>query len=163
MPFSTKLSWLCETEYLRLEALVEDAEWTVKLHDRVAALPELPLGLDPFLSFLDEKVSGFIAPPWRGISSKSNTIFTDAYIRRLQKLRVAQQDAFGEAEFLDSPCKVDAILENKKERYPDHHVEGESTNRWLEAQFSEDLNEVDLRLGLRQGMALLWCVEGEDP
>ena len=41
-----ELSWLSETEYL--------VEEVVSLHDRVVALPELPLDLDPFLSFLDK-------------------------------------------------------------------------------------------------------------
>ena len=63
------LSWLRETEYLRPEALVQEAEWIAALHDRVAALTELPQDLDPCLSFLDEKFNGYIAPPSRGISS----------------------------------------------------------------------------------------------
>ena len=53
------LSWLTETEYMRLGALVEDAEWATSLPDRAAALPELPLDLDPFLSFMDKKIGGF--------------------------------------------------------------------------------------------------------
>ena len=44
----TALSWLSEKEFLRLEALVDDAEWTASPHVRVAALPELPLGLIHF-------------------------------------------------------------------------------------------------------------------
>ena len=51
---------------MRLEVLVEEAEWTAS---RAAALPELPLDLDPFLSYVDVKVGGFIAPPSRGIIS----------------------------------------------------------------------------------------------
>ena len=99
------LSWLNATEYLRLEALVEEAEWTASLNDRAAALPELPLDFDPNLSFLDAKVGGFIAPPLRGFtygfmkSVQSYKIFIDNHMRRLQRLRVARQEAF-EAEFL---------------------------------------------------------------
>ena len=122
------LSWLSETEYFRFEALVDEVEWTASLQDRVVALPELPLDLDLFLSFLDKKVGGFTAQPPRGVSG---FIFTDGHIRHLQKLRVAQQDAFEvaefiqnfkavddrlEAEFLDFARKADVILESKKER-----------------------------------------------
>ena len=57
------LSWLSEMEYLRLEALVEEAEWAAASNDRAVARPQLPLDLDPFLSFLDGEVCGFIAPP----------------------------------------------------------------------------------------------------
>ena len=100
------ISWLDEMEYLRLEALVEEAGWTASLHDRAMALPELPLDLDPLLSFLDVKVGGFIAPSSRGIApgfmkaKQSDKLFADVHIRRLQRLRVAQQEAFEEAEFL---------------------------------------------------------------
>ena len=45
-------SWLNETEYLRIEAPVEEVEWTASLHAQAAALSELPLDLDPFLSLL---------------------------------------------------------------------------------------------------------------
>ena len=78
------LSWLSETEYLCLEAVVEEAEWIASLHDRVVALLELPLNLDPFLSFLDKKVGGFIAPSLQGFSGfmtpKIDKIFTNVYI-----------------------------------------------------------------------------------
>ena len=84
------LSWLSEKECLRLEALVDEAEWTASLQDRVAALPKLPLDLDPFLSSLDKKVGGFIASSSRGFSSgfktpKKDKIFTDARTGRLQR------------------------------------------------------------------------------
>ena len=81
----TTLSWLCEKEYLRLEALIEVAEWTATLNDRAAALPELPLDLDPFKSFLDVKVGGFIAPPLLWItygfmkSTQLDKIFIDVH------------------------------------------------------------------------------------
>ena len=90
------LYWLSETEYLRLEDLAEEAEWTALLNDRATPLHELPLDLDPFLSFLDEKVGGFIAPPSWSITSgfmkpiQVDKIFKDVHIRRLQRLRVAQ-------------------------------------------------------------------------
>ena len=57
------LSWLGEMEYLRLEALVEEAEWVAALNDRAVALPEQLFDSDPFLSFVDGQVGGFIAPP----------------------------------------------------------------------------------------------------
>ena len=36
-------------------------------------------------------------------------------------------------------------------------------NRWVGAQFTEDLHEEDLCLGMRPDMAMLWSVKGEDP
>ena len=36
-------------------------------------------------------------------------------------------------------------------------------NRWLEAQFTDDLYEEDLRLGMLPDMAMLWIVKGEGP
>ena len=130
------LSWLSEMEYLRFEALVEEAEWVASLNGRAAALPELPPDLEYYLSFLDEQVCCFIALPSRGISMDLmalDKIFTDAHIRRLQILRVAQEKALEEAEFLhnfktvdgrlevsflDTLRNADAILESHKEHYP---------------------------------------------
>ena len=63
------LTWLKVTEYLRLEALVNEALWTASLHDQARALPELPLQLDPYISFLNAKVGGFITPSSQGITS----------------------------------------------------------------------------------------------
>ena len=81
------------------------------------ALPEQPPDLDQFFSFLDAEVGGFIVPPSRGITSgfmkstKSDKIFIDVHIRRLQRLRVAQQEAFEEAEFVHNFKAVDSRLE----------------------------------------------------
>ena len=52
---------------MRTEALAEEAEGIALLHDRAGALPDEPLDLNPFLSFLDEKVGGFVS------SSRFNT------------------------------------------------------------------------------------------
>ena len=126
----------------------------------MAGLPELPLDLDLFLSFLDKKVGGVIASPSRGTTSSSMTskysikIFRYVHIRRLQRLRMAQQDAFEEAEclynfkavdemleekFPDSLRKADAILESQNEHYSAYLAEDDNMNCWLEAQFTDDL------------------------
>ena len=175
---------MSEKEYLRLESLVDEMEWIASLQYRAAALPELPLDLDPFLAFLDVKVGGFIAPPSRGISLGSMTsktfdkVFTNVHIRRLQRLRVAQQDAFEEAEFLHSVKtvdetleaeflyalrKADEILEHQKEHYTTYLAQEDNMTLWLEVQFTADLYEADLRLGMRPNMALLWSVNSECP
>ena len=57
-----------------------------------------------------------MAPPSRGFSGlmtpkQFDKIFTDVHIRRLQRLRVAQQDSFEEAEFLHNFKAVDDRLE----------------------------------------------------
>ena len=62
------LPWLSGMEILLFEALVEETEWTASMYDRAAALPKVPLDLNPFLSFLLLEVGGFIAPTSRGIS-----------------------------------------------------------------------------------------------
>ena len=104
------LSWLSETEYLRLEALVEEAEWAASLNDRAAALPELPLDLDPFHSFLDVKVGGFIAPSSRGINS--GFMKSKQPDKIFPRLRVAQQEVFEEAEFLHKFILVNMLKPN---------------------------------------------------
>ena len=91
---------------------------------------------------------------------------------------MAQQDAFEEAaflhsfktvdemlefEFLYAHREVDAILEHQKEPGTAYLAQEDSVKRWLEVQFTEDLNEADLRLGMRPGMALLWSVKDESP
>ena len=68
-----------------------------------------------------------------------------------------------EAEFLDSLRNADTISESQKEHYSAYLAEDDTMNRWVEAQFTDDLYKADLRLGIRPDMALLWCVKNEDP
>ena len=73
--------------------------------DRLVDLPELPLDLDPPLSFFDEKVGNFVALISRGISSSFMiwkqlvTRSSAILILRLYRWHDAQQDAFEEKHF----------------------------------------------------------------
>ena len=82
-------------------------------------------------------------------STQPDKIFIDVHLRRLQRLRVAQQGAFEEAEFLHSfkavhdrleaeflysLRKADAIAENQKERrkasFPFRHTAPRGEQLW---------------------------------
>ena len=66
-----------------------------------------------------------------------------------------------EAEIPGALRKADAILEHQKEHYTAYRTQEDSMTPWLELQFTEDLYEADLSLGMRPDMALLWSVKGE--
>ena len=47
------------------------------------------------------------------------------------------------------------------EHYSVDLVEDDVINCWVKAQFTEDLHEADLCIGMRPNVALLWSVKGE--